>query len=116
MNNTIKNLALLAEIMKFRPKSKVLTRQFHELLSRDRGDECATGQPQGGWTRGVLELYVAGSDTRGRREGRPYPWSQQVIHEISWFNLLTEREPHGKYLATATDHRRVGGAQSMGTA
>jgi hypothetical protein len=27
--------------------------------------------------------YVAGADTRGRREGRPYPWSQQVIHEIS---------------------------------
>ena len=29
------------------------------------------------------ERYVAGADTRGRREGRPYPWSQQVIHEIS---------------------------------
>jgi hypothetical protein len=35
------------------------------------------------WTRGVLELYVAGSDTRGRPEGRPYPRSQQAIHEIS---------------------------------
>ena len=68
------------------------------------------------WFRGVPEWYVAGADTRGRQEGRPYPWSQQVIHEISELNLLTEREPHGKYLATATDHRRVGGAQSMGTA
>jgi len=68
------------------------------------------------WFRGVPERYVAGTDTRGRQEGRPYPWSQQVIHEISGLNLLTEREPHGKYLATATDHRRVGGAQSMGTA
>ncbi len=29
------------------------------------------------------ELCVAGADTRGRQEGRPYPWSQQVIHEIS---------------------------------
>ena len=27
------------------------------------------------WTRGVLEQYVAGSDTRGRTEGHPYPWS-----------------------------------------
>ena len=35
------------------------------------------------WFRGVPERYVAGSDTRGRLEGRPYPWSQQVIHEIS---------------------------------
>ena len=35
------------------------------------------------WFRGVPERYVAGADTRGRREGRPYPWSQQVIHEIS---------------------------------
>jgi hypothetical protein len=31
----------------------------------------------------VPERYVAGSDTRGRQEGRQYPWSQQVIHEIS---------------------------------
>ena len=36
-----------------------------------------------GLVRGVPERYVAGADTRGRQEGRPYPWSQQVIHEIS---------------------------------
>ncbi len=35
------------------------------------------------WFRGVPERYVAGADARGRQEGRPYPWSQQVIHEIS---------------------------------
>jgi hypothetical protein len=35
------------------------------------------------WFRGVPERYVAGADTRGRQEGRPYAWSQQVIHEIS---------------------------------
>ncbi len=35
------------------------------------------------WFRGVPERYVAGADTRGRQEGRPDPWSQQVIHEIS---------------------------------
>jgi putative Ca2+/H+ antiporter (TMEM165/GDT1 family) len=35
------------------------------------------------WSRGIPERYVAGADTRGRQEGRPYPWSQQVIHEIS---------------------------------
>ena len=35
------------------------------------------------WFRGVPERYVAGADTRGRQEGRPHPWSQQVIHEIS---------------------------------
>ena len=33
------------------------------------------------WFRGVPEWYVAGADTRGRQEGRPYSWSQQVIHE-----------------------------------
>jgi hypothetical protein len=45
----------------------------------------------------VLEQYVAGSDTRGRPEGRPYPWSQQVIHEISGLGisgLLTEARVH----------------------
>ena len=39
------------------------------------------------WFRGVPERYVAGADTRGRQEGRPYPWSQQVIHEISGLGL-----------------------------
>jgi len=33
--------------------------------------------------RRTSERYVAGADTRGRQEGRPYPWSQQVIHEMS---------------------------------
>jgi hypothetical protein len=47
------------------------------------------GVPPGNSSRGtaglvsVPERYVAGADTRGRQEGRPYPWSQQVIHEIS---------------------------------
>jgi hypothetical protein len=39
------------------------------------------------WFRGVPERCVAGVDTRGRQEGRPYPWSQQVIHEISGLEL-----------------------------
>ena len=42
------------------------------------------------WIRGVLEQYVAGSDTRGRQEGRPYPWSQQVIHEISGLEQMAK--------------------------
>ncbi len=40
-----------------------------------------------GWFRGVPERYVAGADIRGRQEGRPYPWSQQVIHEVSGLAL-----------------------------
>jgi hypothetical protein len=51
-----------------------LARIFHEFLSRD---------PAGNWIRGVLEQYVAGSDTRGRPEGRSDTRSQQAIHEIS---------------------------------
>ena len=63
---------------------QLLARIFHELPSRDREDGRATWQlvPRD-WFRGVPERYVAGVDTRGRQEGRPYPWSQQVIHEIS---------------------------------
>ena len=37
----------------------------------------------GWWFRGVPKRYAAGAGTRGRQEGRPYPRSQQVIHEIS---------------------------------
>jgi hypothetical protein len=40
------------------------------------------------WFRGVPERYVEGADIRGRREERPYPWSQQVIHEISGLALI----------------------------
>ena len=40
------------------------------------------------WFRGVPEWYVAGADTRGRQEGRTYPWSQQVIHGISGIKKL----------------------------
>ena len=43
------------------------------------------------WYRGVPERYVAGADTRGRPEGRLYPWSQQVIHEISGLELPHHR-------------------------
>ncbi|MEE9530536.1 MAG: hypothetical protein V3W52_06075 [Syntrophobacteria bacterium] len=39
------------------------------------------------WFRGVPERYVAGADTRGRQGRRPYPWSQQVIHDIFGFIL-----------------------------
>jgi hypothetical protein len=57
---------------------------FHELLSRDREDGRATGQPQVVGPEAYLtKRYVAGYDTRGRPEGRPYPRSQQVIHETS---------------------------------
>ena len=48
------------------------------------------GQPSrgtAGLVRDVPEWYVAGADTRGRQEGRPYPWSQQVIYEISGLRL-----------------------------
>ena len=40
------------------------------------------------WFRGVPERYVAGADIRGRQEGRPYPWSQQVIHEMSGLGAI----------------------------
>ncbi len=37
----------------------------------------------GSWMRGVLEQYVAGSNSRGRLEGRSYPRSQQATRENS---------------------------------
>mgnify|MGYP001825760577 FL=1 len=43
------------------------------------------------WFRGVPEWYVAGADTRGRSEGRPYPWSQHVIHEMSGLRDCSSR-------------------------
>jgi hypothetical protein len=42
--------------------------------------------------RDILEKYVAGSDTRVRGEGQPYPWSQQSIRDI--FELKLSRFIH----------------------
>ena len=41
------------------------------------------------WIRGVLEKYVAGSDIRGRPEGRSYPRSKQAIDETSGLDFLS---------------------------
>ena len=49
---------------------------FHELPSRERGDDCATGLAAGSWIRGVREQYVAGFGARGRTEGRSDTRSQ----------------------------------------
>ena len=73
-----------------RCRNRLLDRIFHELLSaRPRRWVCHRATA-GCWFRGVPERYVAGADTRGRREGRPYPWSQQVVHGISG---LKDMEP-----------------------
>ena len=66
---------------------------FHELLSRDPRDGSATGSSQGLGPEAylIVRRRVRGPRTPGfrlveptaRREGRPYPWLQQVIHEIS---------------------------------
>ncbi|MGW8222489.1 MAG: hypothetical protein ACWGP1_10125, partial [Syntrophobacteria bacterium] len=58
------------------------------MLSRDHEDGCATGQPQGVGPEAYLNGTSQGGDTRGRQEGRPYPWSQQSIHDISGLNGL----------------------------
>jgi hypothetical protein len=63
------------------------------------------GVPPGNSSRGpaglvsVPERYVAGADTRGRQGGRTYPWSQQVIHDISGLGTISEsRYPYEKFL------------------
>jgi hypothetical protein len=83
------------------------------LLSRDREDGRATWQPSHGtaglvprrtWTvrrrvsLSCLSRACLGErsrrNTRGRQEGRPYPWSQQVIHKISGLenNVLVSKK------------------------
>ena len=45
------------------------------------------------WFRGVPERYVAEAETRGRPEGRPYPGSQQAIHQTSGLDWDGFKEP-----------------------
>ena len=53
------------------------------------GNPAERGVPRD-WFRGVPERYVAGADTRGRPEGRPYQGSQQAIYETSGLVLAIE--------------------------
>jgi hypothetical protein len=63
------------------------------------------------WFRGVPKRYVAGAETRGRQEGRPYPWSQHVIHEISglgcWGNQESGVTSWGGRLPVRSEMRTV---------
>jgi len=72
---------------------------------RERSGEA--GGPPG--NRRVLvsvpERYVAGADTRGRQEGRPYSWSQQVIHEISGLDDL--RYKHGQSITCFVEYTAI---------
>jgi hypothetical protein len=59
----------------------------------------------GCWFRGVPLWYVAGTacpersrrNTRGRQEGRTYPRSQRVIHEISGLCLKYDLKRSGSF-------------------
>jgi hypothetical protein len=79
--------------------------------------------PPGNSSRGtaglvsVPERYVAGTDTRGRPEGRPYPRSQQAIREIPGFiveypkkcdvvRALEKKYYHAVYLQRVNDSRK----------
>jgi hypothetical protein len=75
---------------------------FHELMSRDRADGRATGHPQGVGSEAYLNGTSQGPTPEGRLEGRPYPWSQQAIHETSGLRVLLsfksgEELLHGKF-------------------
>jgi len=80
------------------------------LAQARRANHLATA---GCWFRGVPEWYVAVADTRGRQEGRPYPWSQQVIHEISRLDARRRgvtTEPYGAIRRKHAPAQAGGGA------
>ena len=52
-------------------KSELLVR-YHKLQFKIRDPKSQIRDR----SRGVAERYVAGTETRGRQEERPYPWSQ----------------------------------------
>jgi hypothetical protein len=84
-----------------------LARIFHELLSRDREDGRATGQPQDVGSEAYLNGTSQGPTPEDARKdghivraryaplspasGFPVSWSQQVIHEISGLQLTPTR-------------------------
>ena len=60
------------------------------MLSRDREDGRATWQPQGVGSEAYLNGTSQGPTPCGCQEGRPYQWSQQVIHEMSGLTQLRD--------------------------
>jgi hypothetical protein len=86
-----------------------LARMFYELPSRDRGEGCHTGQPQGVGSEAYLNSTSQGPTLEDAREdghiirarcaplspasGFPVSRSQQAIHEISGLKLLIVKQP-----------------------
>ena len=56
---------------------------FHELLSRDREDGCATGQPQGVGPEVYLNGTSQGATPEDAREGDHIRGRSRRIHETS---------------------------------
>jgi hypothetical protein len=53
---------------------------FHELLSRDRGDGCATGQPQGVGSEAYLNSSSQGlTPEDARKDGHICGRSRQLV-------------------------------------
>jgi hypothetical protein len=66
-----------------------LARMFHELLSRDRGEFCATGQPQGVGSEAYLNCTSQGptpEDARkdGHIRGRSRPFMKHPGWHGAW--------------------------------
>ena len=57
-----------------------LARMFHELLSRDRGDGCDTGQPQGVGSEAYLNSTSQGPTPEdARKDGQIHGRSRQLV-------------------------------------
>ena len=57
-----------------------LARMFHELLSRDRGDGCDTGQPQGVGSEAHLNSTSQGPTPEdARKDGQIHGRSRQLV-------------------------------------
>jgi len=57
-----------------------LTRMFHELLSRERGDGCDTGQPQGVGSEAYLNGTSQGPTPEdARKDGQIHGRSRQLV-------------------------------------
>ena len=101
----------MLELVKGHPSAKTIDTGVFIVLARIWLNCCREttkmGVPPG--NRRVLvprRTCVAGADIRGRQGGWPYPWSQQVIHEISGlkqacWRLSISGEPFIKIFDTA---------------
>ena len=88
------------------PEISLITRMFHELVSRDRGDNCPTGQPQGVGSEAYLNSTSQGPTPEDARKDAYIRGRSRQRVKYSGYNK--RKPPSADQAASGGSYRQKG--------